>query len=101
ALAGAPDPRDLLDLLALTGLPSAARLAVTQSLQLLPRLGGARGGGRQTYPEGGYEGLARRGSLDSLLPSEAAYPAPLFLHRVPNGEALYYGRERPPERRRE
>jgi hypothetical protein len=101
-LAGAPDPRDLSDLLALTGLPEATRLALSQSLQLLPHLAPAHHlGGVQTYPEGGYEGLASRGSLDSLLPTEAAYPRALFLHRVLNGEALYYGRERPPERRRE
>jgi formylglycine-generating enzyme required for sulfatase activity len=101
-LAGAPDARDLSDLLALTGLPEAARLALSQSLRLAPRLAlTAHRGGVQLYPEGGYEGLANRGSLDSLLPTEAAYPRALFLHRVLNGEALYYGRERPPERRRE
>jgi parallel beta-helix repeat protein len=101
-LGGPADLRELADLLALTGLPEAARLALVQSLQLLPRLGGSHtSGGVQLYPEGGYEGLASRGSLDSLLPTEAAYPRALFLHRVLNGEALYYGRERPPERRRE
>jgi hypothetical protein len=101
SLPGTPDPRDLLDLLSLTGLPPAVRLALGQSLRLLPHLTGPRGGGQQTYPEGGYEGLARRGSLDSLLPTELAYHAELLLHRVHNGEALYYGRERPRERRRE
>jgi hypothetical protein len=101
-LAGAPDPRDLLDLLALTNLPEAARLALSQTLKLLPRVSEVHTvGGVQTYPEGGYEGLARKGSLDSLLPSELAYPRPLFLYRVLNHEALYYGRERPRERRRE
>ena len=87
---------------ALTGLPAAARLALSQTLHLLPRLSETRTiGGVQTYPEGGYEGLARKGSLDSLLPTELAYPADLFFHRVLNAEALYYGRERPRERRRE
>ena len=101
-LLGAPDPRELLDLLHLTALPRAARLALSQTLKLLPRISAARTvGGVQTYPEGGYEGLARRGSLDSLLPSELAYAPPLRLHRVANREALYYGRERPRERRRE
>ena len=101
-LAGAPDPRDLLDLLALTGLPDITRLALTQTLRLLPKVSGEHSvGGIQTYPEGGYEGLARQGSLDSLLPTELAYPAEVFLHRVVNKEALYYGRERPRTRQRE
>jgi hypothetical protein len=101
---GSPDPRTLLDLLALTGLPAPARLALSQTLRLLPQLSDGtnhRLGGIQTYPEGGYEGLARQGSLESLLPSENVYPDELFLHRVLNHEALYYGRERPRERRRE
>ncbi|MCP5015823.1 MAG: hypothetical protein GY938_11235, partial [Ketobacter sp.] len=58
-------------------------------------------GGVQTYPEGGYEGLARTGSLDNLLRSELAFPPAVFYHRVLNKEALYYGRERPRDRRRE
>jgi hypothetical protein len=101
---GSPDPRALLDLLALTGLPAPARLALSQTLRFLPQVseGAAhRLGGIQTYPEGGYEGLARQGSLESLLPSENAYPDDHFLHRILNHEALYYGRERPRERRRE
>ena len=35
------------------------------------------------------------------MPTELAYPEDLFFHRVLNAEALYYGRERPRERRRE
>ncbi len=101
-LSGSPDPRDLLDMLSLTGLPEMARLALSQTLKLLPRVSAARTvGGVQTYPEGGYEGLARKGSLDSLLLTELAYPEDVFLHRFFNHEALYYGRERPRERRRE
>lgn len=92
---GSPDPRTLLDLLALTGLPASARLALSQTMRLLPQVSDSathRRGGIQTYPEGGYEGLARQGSLESLLPGENTYPAALFLHRVLNHEALYYGR---------
>src|SRR5262249_28053576 len=44
---------------------------------------------------------ARQGSLESLLPGEVTYPDDLFLHRVLNHEALYYGRERPREQGRE
>jgi hypothetical protein len=101
---GSPDPRTLLDLLSLTGLPAHARLALSQTLRFLPQVSANakhRLGGIQTYPEGGYEGLARQGSLESLLPSENAYPEDLFLHRILNHEALYYGRERPREQRRE
>jgi hypothetical protein len=101
---GSPDPRTLLDLLTLTGLPGHARLALQVSLRLLPQLSAStaqRPGGLQTYPEGGYDGLAHQGSLESLLPGEAVYPDDLFLHRILNHEALYYGRERPRERGRE
>ncbi len=102
ALPGSPDPRELLDMLALTGLPAVTRLALTQTLKLLPRVSAERTvGGVQTYPEGGYEGLARQGSLDNLLRSELAFPPAVFFHRVLNKEALYYGRERPRGRRRE
>ena len=103
-LPGSPDPRTLLDLLALTGLPAPARLALSQTLRLLPQMSASvthRLGGIQTYPEGGYEGLARQGSLESLLPSENVYPDDLFLYRVLNHEALYYGRERSREQRHE
>ncbi|MCP4663248.1 MAG: hypothetical protein GY856_48265, partial [bacterium] len=101
-LPGAPDPRDLLDMLSLTGLPPFTRLALSQTLRLLPQVAGSPTvGGVQRFPEGGYEGLARSGSLDSLHPTELAYPEPLFLHRVLNREALYYGRESPRQRRRE
>ncbi|HLN26518.1 MAG TPA: hypothetical protein VK395_02095 [Gemmataceae bacterium] len=101
-LVSAPDPRDLLDLLALTGLPAAAVLAQRASLRLLPCVSDPRTtGGLQSYPEGGYEGIARTGSLDSLLPSEAIYPDEIFLHRLVNGEALYYGRECLRERQRQ
>jgi hypothetical protein len=103
-LLGSPDPRTLLDLLALTGLPAQVRLALSQTLRFLPQVSESmarRSGGIQTYPEGGYEGLAQQGSLESLLPGENAYPDDLFFHRVLNHEALYYGRERPREQRRE
>ncbi len=101
-LSGGPDPRDLMDILALTGLPRAARFALSQTIKLLPRVSSTQTvGGIQIYPKGGYEGLARKGSLDNLLLTELAWPDEIFLHRVLNHEALYYGRERPRERRRE
>ncbi len=86
----------------MTGLPPFTRLALSQTLRRLPQVAGSPTvGGVQRFPEGGYEGLARSGSLDSLHPTELAYPEPLFLHRVLNREALYYGRESPRQRRRE
>jgi formylglycine-generating enzyme required for sulfatase activity len=100
--AGAPDPRDLLDLFNLVGLPPGVRLALSQVLRLLPRVGQVSPtGGAQTYALGGYAGLTRKGSLDNLVPTELAYPRALFLHRVLNREALYYGREVEREGRRE
>jgi len=101
-LAGAPDPRTLLDLFNLTGLGGSARLALGQVLRLLPRVAAVRRAGDvQTYAMGGYAGLTRQGSLDSLVPTELAYPGEVFLHRVLNREALYYGREAEREGRRE
>jgi hypothetical protein len=52
---------------------------------------------RQLYPIGGHASLERRGSLDSLLGSELIHDDDLLLHRLVEGEALYYGRERPPD----
>ncbi|MDX6696087.1 MAG: hypothetical protein QOF02_3690 [Blastocatellia bacterium] len=101
--AAAPDPREMLDLFNLLDLPPAVRLALNQVLRLLPRVSQAmnRSGGMQMYAMGGYAGLTHRGSLDSLVPTELAYPSQMFLHRLLNQEALYYGRESEQERQRE
>ncbi|MGB1251009.1 MAG: SUMF1/EgtB/PvdO family nonheme iron enzyme [Candidatus Promineifilaceae bacterium] len=99
---GSPDPRDLLDLLNLTGLPAAVLAVMSQTLKLLPRLSESKMlGGMQLYPEGGFAGLARKGSLDNLLPTELAYDEAYFVHRIVNHEALYYGRERQKDKQRE
>lgn len=103
-LAGAPDPREMLDLFNLLDLPPTVRLALTQVLRLLPRVSRAarrQSGAMQTYAMGGYAGLTHRGSLDSLVPTELAYPTRMLLHRLLNQEALYYGRESEQERQRE
>ncbi|HEX8141244.1 MAG TPA: hypothetical protein VF553_01525 [Pyrinomonadaceae bacterium] len=102
-LAGTPDPREMLDLFNLMDLPPAVRLAMAQVLRLLPRVSQSvnKSGGMQTYAMGGYAGLTHRGSLDSLVPTELAYPSQMLLHRLLNQEALYYGRESEPERQRE
>lgn len=100
--AGEPDPRELLDFFHLLNLAPEVRLTFAQMLQLLPRLQQEmKTGGEQTYALGGYSGLSRKGSLDSLVPTELAYPRGMFAHRLINQEALYYGREAERERRRE
>ena len=97
-----PDPRDMLDWFNLTGLPEGAKTAVSQMLKFLPRVCETRaGGGAQAYPMGGFEGLTKKGTLDSILPSELAYPKDYLLHRLLNQEALYYGREAEREKGRE
>jgi len=100
---GSPDPKDLLDLLALTNLPTTARLAQSQTLKLLPQISSEQlvKGGIQTYPQGGYEGLSHKGSLDNLLRTELAFPEEIFCHRFFNNESLYYGRERQRDQRKE
>jgi hypothetical protein len=45
--------------------------------------------------------LSHKGGLDSLVPVELAYPDSLFFQRLLNHEALYYGREARPDRRRQ
>ena len=94
---------DLADLRALTellSLPTLTHSLVDEVLAFLPVLAeAAPGAALQTYAVDGYGGLARSGSLDAVLPSEWALPAVLLSYRYLNGELLYYGRERPPERR--
>lgn len=101
-LSGSPDPRELLDMFSLLELPPNIRLAVSQVMRLLPRVSERAGAGSvQSYAMGGYEGLSRKGSLDSIVPTELAYPEDIFMHRIMNREALYYGREGDQEYRRE
>ncbi|MBN2332414.1 MAG: WD40 repeat domain-containing protein [Deltaproteobacteria bacterium] len=97
------DPRQLVDLFSLLELPPPARLALISMLRLLPNISEAAAarGGMQMYAMGGYQGLSRKGSLDSLVPVELAYPQRLFCHRLLNRDALYYGRESAPRRRRQ
>jgi len=64
-----------------------------QLLDLTPNLEIEKKGGGHLYTVGGYHGLSHKGELESLLPGEYLYPESLFLHRLCNHEALYYGRE--------
>ncbi len=64
-----------------------------QLLDLIPNLEIKKKGGGHLYTVGGYHGLSHKGELESILPGEYLYPESLFLHRLCNNEALYYGRE--------
>ena len=74
-------------------LPDNFLSVYRQLLDLTPNLAIEKQGGGHTYTIGGYHGLSYKGQLESLLPGEYLYPETLFLHRLCNQEALYYGRE--------
>jgi|GEM_PF-7000553 len=92
----------VLDLLAKTEalLPENFLSIYRQLLDLSPNLEIEKNGGGHLYTVGGYHGLSHKGELESLLPGEYLYPESLFLHRLCNHEALYYGREGGPRKRR-
>ena len=97
---GVADLADLRALTELLSLPALTHALLAEVLAFLPALAeAAPGAALQTYAVDGYGGLARSGSLDAVLPSEWALPSVLLSYRYLNGELLYYGRERPPERR--
>ena len=101
-LAGAPDPRELMDCFNLLGLPAHLKQSLSQVLKLIPRISRkVRGEQAQTYAMGGYAELSHKGNLDSLLPSELAYPDAIFWHRLLNHESLYYARESEKDKQRE
>jgi len=74
-------------------LPESSLKLFRQLLDLQPNLKLGQNGGGHTYTVGGYHGLSNKGELESLLPGEYLYTETLFLHRLCNREALYYGRE--------
>ena len=97
---GVADLADLRALTELLSLPALTHALLDEVLAFLPALAEAAPcAALQTYAVDGYGGLARSGSLDAVLPSEWALPPVLLSYRYLNGELLYYGRERPPERR--
>jgi len=97
-----PNPQDMLDLFNLTSLPKAVRMAISQMMRMIPSVSQVqKTASVQTYAMGGYEGLTRKGSIDSLVPTELAYSQDMFYHRLFNREAMYYGREGAKERQRE
>ncbi|MEW5850653.1 MAG: hypothetical protein AB2A00_17840 [Myxococcota bacterium] len=88
------DATAVLDLYRALESPQAHDI-VDFCLDLVPQvLETSRSKGSQTYAVGGYASIENKGSLDSLLPSELAYPEELFEQRWSENELLYFGREK-------
>lgn len=91
---GMGDATDLLDLYRALVTPEVHDI-VNFSLDLIPSvLETKRSTGVQTFSVDGYASIETRGSLDSLLPSELAFPDDLFDQRFSDQELFYYGREK-------
>lgn len=98
---GEVDLQSMVDLVEFAGLTGPLEAVLEDLMCLVPSiLGTGRGKNEQHYPVAGVSGIALRGSLDSIVPSEYALPAPVFRHRFCNGGLLYFGRERPREKER-
>ncbi|HJL14956.1 MAG TPA: hypothetical protein RMH99_04830 [Sandaracinaceae bacterium LLY-WYZ-13_1] len=94
AEASAASALGMLDLLNVFSSPEANDV-VNFSLDLLPSvLETKRASGQQTFSVDGYAGLARRGTLDSLMLSELAFDSDLFDQRYMENEVFYYAREK-------
>jgi hypothetical protein len=94
AEASAASAFGMVDLLAVLESPEANDV-VNFSLDLLPSvLETKRASGAQTFSVDGYAGLARRGTLDSLMLSELAFEEDLFDQRYSENEVFYYAREK-------
>ena len=94
AEAAAAGATGLIDLLHVLENPDANDV-VNFSLDLLPSvLETRRTTGAQTFSVDGYAGLARRGTLDSLMLSELAYDEDLFDQRFSENEVFYYARDK-------
>jgi hypothetical protein len=86
-----------VDLLAALSSPITNEIA-NFSLELLPNIletHQARVAG--THAAHGYAGVGRKGSIDSLVPTELAWEADEFARRALEGELLYYTREQAAE----
>jgi hypothetical protein len=94
AEASAASALGMLDLLNVFNSPEANDV-VNFSLDLLPSvLETKRASGQQVFSVDGYAGLARRGTLDSLMLSELAFDEDLFDQRYMENEVFYYAREK-------
>ena len=82
-----------VDLFSLLGQPEANDV-VNFSLEILPSVLESKARpGSGVVPEHGYSGLAKKGSVDSLVPTELAWDEPELLRRFADQELLYYARE--------
>lgn len=82
-----------VDLLGVLGQPEANDV-VNFSLEILPSVLEAKTRpGAGTHPAFGYAGLARKGSIDSLVLSELAWDGDELMRRLADDEVLYYARE--------
>jgi hypothetical protein len=82
-----------VDLLAALGAPEANDI-VDFSLEILPSVLEAKAKpGASTFAAFGYAGLARKGSVDSLVLTELAWDADELVRRMADDEVLYYSRE--------
>jgi hypothetical protein len=100
AEASAASAFGMIDLLHVLESPEANDV-VNFSLDLLPSvLETKRASGAQTFSVDGYAGLARRGTLDSLMLSELAFDEDLFDQRYSENEIFYYAREKTREEER-
>lgn len=94
AEASAASAFGMLDLLSVLESPDANDV-VNFSLDLLPSvLETKRATGAQTFSVDGYAGLARRGTMDSLVLTELAYEDDLFDQRFSENEVFYYARDK-------
>lgn len=82
-----------VDLLAALGAPEANDV-VDFSLEILPSVLEAKARpGAGSYAAFGYAGLARKGSIDSLVLTELAWDPEELVRRMADDEVLYYSRE--------
>lgn len=100
ALGGQPELADPVDLLNAFRSAEAADI-VAFSLDLLPSIFETkRSISTQTFAIDGYSSIERRGSLDTLLPSELGLDEEMFEQRYADNELLYYGHIRQPDERK-
>jgi hypothetical protein len=82
-----------VDLFSALGSPEAHDI-VQFSLEILPSVLEAKARpGAATHAAHGYSGLARKGSLDSLVLTELAWDELELMRRIADDEVLYYARE--------
>jgi hypothetical protein len=89
-----------VDLIAALSSPATADIA-SFSLELLPRvLETSRARSAGVHAVDGYAGVGRKGSTDSMVPTELAWEDEELARRMVDGELLFYTREQAPEEAR-